>query len=335
MNPYIYEFAFFAAILYLKFFKHPLPAMSVSSTIARYLLIVKKLKQQKYSTKDEISVFLQDQLPFLKNRDQNISMATSSRTLDRDIEDLRRIFGLDIEYCRRNKGYHITNHLKNEMDFQLMMESMDIFNTLSLSAGYQLVVHLEPRPPRGTSNMPVFVNAIKNYQRVRFNYLKFWDGNTSLREAEPYGIKEYRSRFYLIAKDLRDGMIKTFALDRVTDADVTGGTFRQPKDYNLTEAFFAMPTALLPRQIKSRSAWCFPSQHIRAITLKSLPLHASQAILEDNDTELTVSLHLVITHDLHMDLLSYGSEVEVLEPESLRREIQEAHQEAAAMYAVA
>jgi predicted DNA-binding transcriptional regulator YafY len=55
--------------------------------------------------------------------------------------------------------------------------------------------------------------------------------------------------------------------------------------------------------------------------IKSFPLHESQKILVDDDNELRVSLKLYITHDLIMELLSFGGDVTVLHPESLVKNV--------------
>jgi len=49
-------------------------------------------------------------------------------------------------------------------------------------------------------------------------------------------------------------------------------------------------------------------------------LHETQKILVDNENELLIELKLIVTHDLIMELLSYGEEVKVLRPESLINE---------------
>ena len=54
---------------------------------------------------------------------------------------------------------------------------------------------------------------------------------------------------------------------------------------------------------------------------KSLPLHSSQEILVDNEKQLQIKIHIFITEDFIMELLSHGNRVKVLEPKSLANEI--------------
>jgi predicted DNA-binding transcriptional regulator YafY len=57
--------------------------------------------------------------------------------------------------------------------------------------------------------------------------------------------------------------------------------------------------------------------------IKTLPIHASQEIVEDNEDRLVVSLYVVNNFELRQRILGYGSSVLVLEPEELAEEIEE------------
>jgi predicted DNA-binding transcriptional regulator YafY len=46
-------------------------------------------------------------------------------------------------------------------------------------------------------------------------------------------------------------------------------------------------------------------------------LHHTQQILAENDNELRISLSIYLTHDLIMELLSYGSTLKVIQPQEL------------------
>lgn len=55
--------------------------------------------------------------------------------------------------------------------------------------------------------------------------------------------------------------------------------------------------------------------------VKSLPLHYSQKIIVENETECVIELFMSPTYDFVMALLSIGAEAKVIEPESLRKEV--------------
>ena len=63
--------------------------------------------------------------------------------------------------------------------------------------------------------------------------------------------------------------------------------------------------------------------------LKTLPLHGSQEILTDDPEDgLKIRLHLRITNDFVMELLSRSRSLEVIAPEHLRRRIREIYEAA-------
>jgi len=66
--------------------------------------------------------------------------------------------------------------------------------------------------------------------------------------------------------------------------------------------------------------------------IKSLPLHHTQQIIIDTDKELQIKLHLYITYDLEMELLSYSSDIKVLKPKSLANRLKDFHKKAYLQY---
>ena len=66
--------------------------------------------------------------------------------------------------------------------------------------------------------------------------------------------------------------------------------------------------------------------------IKTLPLHESQQVLVDNEEELQIHLKLCVTHDLLMELLSFGDSMKVIKPESLIEEIKNMHYNAFKQY---
>jgi len=187
------------------------------------------------------------------------------------------------------------------------------------------------RKPQGTENLYGLLHAIKNKFQIKFFYQKFWEDEISHRTVEPYALKEFKNRWYLLAKDGKDNNIKSFALDRLTNLEITNRAFEFPKTYNIEESYrycfgIISPNGEEPEEIVL-SFDPFQGKYI-----KSLPLHESQHILIDNEDELRVQLKLCVTLDLIMELLSFGDNMKVLKPDTLTNEIKAAHQKAFEQY---
>src|SRR6185437_10871186 len=175
--------------------------MSKRGYISRYLLIVKKLKAKPYSSYEELLGYIEQQADHLYMRDESLEIGFSKRTLQRDLKEIRNLFGIDIEYSKRDGGYFIADSEMEQMNFERMMEAFDMFNVLNLSKDTAPYVRLEKRRPQGMENFHGLLHAIKNRLEIRFAYQKFWEEKPATRTTEPYALKEFRSRWYLLAKN--------------------------------------------------------------------------------------------------------------------------------------
>ncbi len=264
-------------------------------------------------------------------QDDTLNIAFSQRTLQRDIREINNIFGIDIEYSKSNKGYFIGQSARENMNFQRMIEAFDMFNSLNLAQDLTPFVHLEKRRPQGTENLYGLLHAIKNRLKIKFSYQKFWEEEISERLIDPYALKEFKNRWYILAKDNHDSRVKSFALDRMSRLEITNIGFVLPANYDAEESYrycfgIISPNDENPQEI-ILSFDPFQGKYI-----KTLPLHETQQVLIDNQDELQIKLHLHITHDLLMELLSFGNNMKVIKPKSLANEIKAAHKRAFEQY---
>jgi len=298
--------------------------MSKRGYISRYLLIIKKLKAKPYSTFEELKSYIQNQLEYIQLQDDTLNIGFSKRTLQRDIREIRNTFGIDIEYSTKSKGYFISQSEMENMNFQRMIEAFDMFNSLNLAQDLTSFIHLEKRRPQGTENLYGILHAIKNKFQIKFSYQKFWEKEITQRTVEPYCLKEFKNRWYIIAKDLSDNNVKTFALDRLTNLEITNKKFEIPKAYNIEERFKYCFGIINPKDEEPKEI-ILSFDSFQGKYIKTLPLHETQQILIDNEDELQIKLKLCITHDLIMELLSYGDNMKVLKPKSLANKIKKVH----------
>ncbi len=306
--------------------------MSKRGYISRYLLIIKKLDSKAYSTYEELQAYMDHQFEFYQKQDDTLNIGSSKRTFIRDLKEIRNLFGVDIEFSRRNKGYFIRNNVGVNMNFQRRIEAFDLFNSLSLAQDLEPIVHLETRKPLGTENLYGILHAIKKRLIVKFDYQKFWDEEWSHRVVEPYALKEYRNRWYVIGKDERDNKIKSFGLDRLSNLDITKDNYLFPRNYNVEESFRYCFGVISPNDEKLEDI-ILSFTPFQAKSIKTLPLHHTQEVLEENEHETRIKLKLYPTFDFIMELLSFGDNVKVIEPQSLAERIQSEHEKAFKRYA--
>jgi predicted DNA-binding transcriptional regulator YafY len=298
--------------------------MSKRESIARNNLIIKKLRKQP-SSFSEIS----DYLAFESDL-QEYNFYISKRTFQRDIDDIRSVYNIDIQYDFSRKVYFIDSDEQPEIN-ERILEAFDTFNALNISDRLSNFIHFEKRRPQGTENLYGLLHAIKNKVQISFSYQKFWDENISQRIAEPYALKEFENRWYVLAKDLNDKKVKSFALDRLSELDITKEKFQLPDDFNVNEHFKYCFGIISPNEDNPQEV-ILSFEPFQGKYIKTLPLHESQVILKDNDDELLIKLKLFVTHDFFMEILSFGDNVKVIKPDSLIADLKLAYENALKLY---
>jgi predicted DNA-binding transcriptional regulator YafY len=291
--------------------------MSKREILLRYNLIINKLRN-KPATFKVIEDYLERESEL-----QEYKLTVCIRTFTRDLDDIRLLFNISIEYDFSKKVYFINDEGQPEVNNR-MLEAFDTFQALNISDGLSNYIHFEKRKPQGTENLHGLLHSIKNRYLIKFDYQKFWDSEATHRKAEPYALKEFKNRWYILAKDLKDNKIKTFALDRLTKLETTAKKFNYPSNYNVEEHYKYCFGIISPNGQKPEEV-ILSFKPFQGKYLKTLPLHQTQEVILDNEEELQLRLKLCVTHDFLMELLSFGDQVKVLQPQGLVNELKKTY----------
>jgi len=278
----------------------------------RYLYIIDKLQNDPSDFKDLHKYVMTK----LENDDLGNNFEYSSRTFDRDKKDIFDIFGILIQYNRKDKVYYIEDDIEDP-SVSRMMEAFTIHQALKEGSKLSPSIYLEKRKVTGTHLINGILHAIQNRLMISFTHTKFWDMVISQRTVKPIAIKESQHRWYLIAEDNRDGNIKNFGFDRISDLKILDTKFK-PILFNVDKKYqhaFGIETYEPAEKIVLEFTWQ------QGNYIKSFPLHSSQKIISDKEDKLIIELLIHPTNDIIMELLKYGSEVKVISPASLQDEI--------------
>ena len=298
--------------------------MSKRESIIRQNLIIKKLRKSS-ATFNEISDYLMRESE-LQEYDFNIS----KRTFQRDINDIRSIYTIDIQYNKSKGVYYIDSDEQSDANNR-MIEAFDMLHAINISENTSDYLHFENRRPQGTENMYGLLHAIKNKLQIKFTYHKFWEDEPTHRVAEAYALKEFKNRWYVLANDLKDNIVKSFALDRLSELEITKNKFQQVTDFNVKEHYKSCFGIISPNNYTLEKV-VLSFKPVQGKYIKALPLHKSQVIIVDTVEELRIELHVFNTFDFTMEILSYGEEVKVIEPQSLIEKIKSLYTNALNQY---
>lgn len=291
--------------------------------LIRYILIIQKLSgKRKYVPADELISYLNLQMEL-----RGYEVGLSIRTLQRDIKDIAEMFDVEIKNYR-GYGYYVDERSEEtDIRYQELLMNFDLLTSMnqnSQSVGFILPEH---HRPKGSDSIPILISAIKKQRFVEFEYILVRKGNKLIsKSVKPHFLKESLGLWYLLALDEHD-TLKAYGIDRMQNINVADKTFKRDETINPDELFK-----------HSYGIWDDPSMPVEEIELsyspldgkfiKTTPLHSSQKIIIDNDTEFRISLRLRITNDFVMALLSRSASLTVIKPPSLRARIREIYKEA-------
>lgn len=248
--------------------------------------------------------------------DYDGELAFSEKTFKRDRKLLLELFKIETKFNRSTMLYQI---IEDNESNQTIFDNLLLVNAYKKAADQANILLFEKRQASGLENLDGLIHAIKNTKIISCTYTKYWEGVPNKKVLEPYAVKEFRNRWYLIAKDRNDDdfTLKTYGLDRISNLEIHSSTYVKNKKVNVEDMFinsFGIISTLGQEPTKitlSLIPW-------QGMYVKSLPIHHSQKILVDNENELKLELNLVPTYDFFQEILTHNQRLLSLEPKVVR-----------------
>lgn len=290
--------------------------MSYQAKIKRYTLIIEQLNSSKFPSAKQLIDSLLEQ-----------GLKLSERQLKRDIESLRYEFGLEIHYSATERGYFLES---GQVAFPYFLKLLEFAQNSELLTAYlkngldisEILDFKDFHSFKGTGLLQNLALNILNGREIQFVHKRF-DAETEKEFlVQPYLLREYLNRWYLVGILSDTGEIRTFGLDRVLRFSVTGKTFKKSEKQRIANLFkyvIGIHASLDDNQEEVILS-CHP---YLGNLLKSLPLHPTQEILTENDSEIRIRLKVVVNYEFKQRLLMLADQSVVMSPESLKTEMQE------------
>jgi predicted DNA-binding transcriptional regulator YafY len=290
----------------------------------------------------------------------------SMSSLEKDIQRLREDHDAPIAYDKRRNGYYYTDpqfrllrlmlspddmealdyarevltatqgasvagELANAL--QRVRQSLDIIREVKSEPMTRRVVYVEERVLGGNRQyVPVLIRAINQNRQITFHYRKHEITDAQpptpdkLRTLHPILLREVADSWYVIGYDEATGKERTFALDRMSDLDISLDLCHVPSVVldNVSELFehiYGITDSSGPVEEILLSFSPLFGRYVKA-----KPIHQTQEVVQDTDDACVVRLRLAPNRDLLMHLRSYGEHLTVLQPDSLAQAMQESLQ---------
>ena len=149
------------------------------------------------------------------------------------------------------------------------------------------------------------------------------------RKVAPYKLWFYNGTFYLIGHCRRRDEIRIFAIDRIKMLNLTAERFEVPAEFNVDE-FMKASFGVFQGQPVHVKLHFTPDA---AGYVKEKVWHDSQQISGQRDGSVVLEMDVAGTKEIKHWILGWGSQVQVLKPDSLREEIRSEAAEILGVYA--
>lgn len=234
------------------------------------------------------------------------------------IEDL---FQINIE-CDRKLGR--TYYIEDADDLERGGVRNWLVNTFAINNLINESHHLKhqilfEKIPSGLTYLTPIIEAMRDHLAIRITYQRFVDTDSYERILEPYCVKVFKQRWYMVAKRVDKNELRVYALDRIQSFEVLDQSYKIPSTFDGEEYF---------RNCYGVSGMDKQPEHIeirvdayQANYLRTLPLHSSQQETDRQEQYSIFKFYLVPSFEFKQALRAHAPNLLVLEPASLREEM--------------
>lgn len=251
-------------------------------------------------------------------RDEGLSggLPIERRTFLNYIHAIDDMLHISIECDRKDAyRYFIANRERSSLNHWMQenfRQQLALERGLSLS--HRIMVE---EAPQGQEHLEKIIEAMKGNRLIHFTYKEFNYDEIFDFTAEPYALRCYQQRWYVVVRIDEDDIIVPYPLDRIQSLSILDDTFEMDPTFSV-EAYFkySFGTRVMldadPIDVRLKV------HQVQCDYMRTLPLHHSQKEVETHPDYSIFTLKVYPTVELTMKLLSMGFLVEVLSPQSLR-----------------
>ena len=242
----------------------------------------------------------------------------SERQFHRYTDVVEELFDIEIKYSRTQRGYVIADRegIYNMGMRKWLIQTFSVNNILHESQELKNRILLED-VPSGQQHLTTIVDAMRESVALLMTYQSFWMDEPATFEVEPYCVKLFEQRWYMLGKSEGYDDLRIYALDRIKALEPTERKFKLPKKFDAAKFFEDYYGIIISDDDYDVCPVALLADAKQSNYLRTLPLHHSQVEVERNDKYSIFEYRLCPTFDFRQKVLSMGGSIEVLAPQEL------------------
>lgn len=246
---------------------------------------------------------------------------------------IREILGINIVYDKKSRKYSLKqDSLSSEAAKDWLIDSFTTFNQLTMNRSLENRIIFES-VPSGREYLSDIIDAMKENEVLDITYKGFYSETLPKEYAfMPYGMRIFRSRWYVIGAKENTQSVFSLGLDRIIDLKHTGRKFVLPKNFSLEKYYKDCAGVIADRNVPVRHIVLNVKKPSTQKYLISFPLHQSQQVKVNKDNSCDFSYDVRPTFDFLQSIMMLGDDVEVVSPADVRADIREKAKDVVKLY---
>ena len=275
----------------------------------------------------------------------------SSKTIQRDIENMKDMYDAPIEYNSSKKGFYYTE--PNYYLPAINIKESDFFaiciaeKALEQYENTQIYDHLSSVFEKISKYLPNEITVNTSWVDTRITFMQdshtriipeIWEkislglcsqkqllikhrktgGDPVSRYVNPYHIVSYKGEWYLIAYCHKRKDVVRFAILRILDANVTDKSFKVPDDFDF-KSFMGSNFGIMTGEKEYNVKIKFSKSQAPYITERIW--HREQSVKMNKDGSVILSFKTNSLFEVKRWVLSWGKDAKVISPKYLADEI--------------
>ena len=251
-------------------------------------------------------------------------------TFHRWREYISTLFGIKIK-CNAHNEYYIENAadvLHSDLRERMigLFSVNELLNDKKNLEGKILYEHV----PSDEKFLAPIMEALRDQYAIQITHQGFGKPRPYTFVVEPYRLKMFKQRWYLLARSPYKDEFRVYGLDRILAVEPTDQRYDIP-DTCVAEKYFKHAYGVTVLEGEPERI-VISIDHGQADFLRTLPLHPSQQEIEPINGYPAFSFYVYPSEEFQRELYAYGSYVEVHEPQWLRDEFAKDAQKVNEMY---
>ena len=290
--------------------------MSTAGLIIRYVWFVTTIYNRGPITLEEIQHRYESHF----GRGEELS----ERQFHRYTDAVEELFDIEIKYSRSQRGYVVADRegIDNMGMRKWLIQTFSVNNILHESQELKKRILFED-VPSGQQHLTTIVDAMRESVALSMTYQSFGQSEPSTFEVEPYCVKLFEQRWYMLGKSEGYDKLRLYALDRIKALETTERKFKLPKKFDAAKFFEDHYGIIIGDEDFDVEPVALKVDSWQSKYLRTLPLHHTQVEVERNDEYSIFEYRLCPTFDFRQKLMSMGGSVEVLAPTELIAKVRE------------